>query len=105
MDECLFYIGRTIYALYTAELILVCPDQEEIDQIIEDPKSGKFILTTEGDLQDFLGVSIERRGDGTINLPQTQLIDHIVTDLHLDNKKVKRHSSYVVKGVEETFRI
>ena len=59
-------------------------DQEAIEQIIEDIKREKFILTLEGDLQDFLGVNTERQRDGTINLAQPHLTDQTLTDLHLE---------------------
>ena len=76
-------------ALYTDNSIPGSPDQEEIVKIIEDLKRSKLILNVEGDLQDFLGVSIEIQGDGTINLMQPHLIDHILADLHLTKGKVK----------------
>ena len=58
VENCIFYRGRTIYALYTDYLILAGTDQEEIDQIVEDLKRSKLILTVEGDLKDFLGFNI-----------------------------------------------
>ena len=74
-----------MYVLYTYDSILGGTDQEEIDQIVEDLKRAKFILSVEGDLKDFLRVNIERQVDVTINLTQQHLIYHIVTDLHLSN--------------------
>ena len=85
VDECIFYRGQTMYVLYTYDSILGGTDQEEIDQIVEDLKRAKFILSVEGDLKDFLRVNIERQVDVTINLTQQHLIYNIVTDLHLSN--------------------
>ena len=48
-----------MYTLYTDDSIFVGPDQEKIDQSIEDLKRAKFILAVEGYLQDFLGVNME----------------------------------------------
>ena len=45
-------------------------------------------LTIEGDLQDFLGVNIEKRKDRTIHLTQPHLIEQILKDLRLDNDRV-----------------
>ena len=63
VDECVFYRGKTIYVLYTDDSILASLDQNEIDQIILDLKKAKLDITVEGDLQDFLGVNIEKRSD------------------------------------------
>ena len=54
--------------LYTDDSILAGPDQKDIDQIIEDLKKAKLILTVEEDLQDFLGFNIEGQCEGAINL-------------------------------------
>ena len=84
VDECVFYKGRTMYVLYTDDSILAGPDEKEIDQIIKDMKKAKLDITVEGDIQDFLGVNIDRRQDGTINLTQPHLITQILKDLRLD---------------------
>ena len=88
VDKSVFYRGRTMYALYTDDSILAGPDKKEINHIIEDLKKAKLVLTVEGDLQDFLGVNIERQGYGDINLMQPHLTDQIITDLHLSDEKV-----------------
>jgi hypothetical protein len=85
-DECTFYPGKTIYALYTADLILAGPDKDEIQQVIKGIKSAKLNITEEGDLEDFLGVQIERKKDGSIHLTQPQSIDQILRDLRLDQE-------------------
>jgi hypothetical protein len=59
MDECVFYRGKTMYALYTDDSILAGPDKKEIEQVIEDQKAAKLNITDEGDLEDFLGIQIE----------------------------------------------
>jgi hypothetical protein len=89
VDDCMFYKGQVMYVLYTDDSILAGPDPKEIDQIIEDVKKAKLDITIEGDLQDFLGVNIEQKEDGTIHLTQPHLIDQILTDLRLDQDQVK----------------
>lgn len=78
-----------MYVLYTDNSILAGPDnsilagqdQKEINKAIEDIKSAKLLdITVEGGLQDFLGVKVERRLDGTINLTQPHLIDQILEE-------------------------
>jgi hypothetical protein len=87
-DECVFYRGSTMYTLYTDDSILAGPDQAEIDKIIKEMTAAGLNITVEGDLQDFLGVNIERKDDGTIHLTQPHLIDKILKDLRLDGDDV-----------------
>jgi hypothetical protein len=62
--------------------------------IIEELQSkAKLAITVEGDLADFLGVSIDRRTDGTIHLSQPHLIDQILKDLRMDGDNVKPRST------------
>ena len=93
VDECAFYQGKTMYVLYTDDSILAGPDQKEIDQIVKDMKKAKLDITVEGDIQDFLGVNIEKRADGSINMTQPHLIDSILKDLHLDGPNVNTKST------------
>ncbi len=88
VDECVFYKGKTLYALYTDDSILAGPDQKEIDEIIKQMGAAKLDITEEGELEAFLGVNIERKADGTIHLTQPHLIDQILDDLRLNNKNV-----------------
>ena len=87
-DECVLYRGTTMYVLYTDDSLLAGPNEKEIDQIIVDLRKAKLELTIEGDLQDFLGVNIERKSDGTIHLTQPQLIDQILEDLKMTKDNV-----------------
>ena len=85
VDECVFYRGQNLYVLYTDDSILDGPSEKEIDQIIKELRKAKLDLTVEGDLEDFLGVNIEKKKYGTIHLTQPHLIDKILKDLRLDN--------------------
>ena len=89
MDECVFYKGKAMYVLYTDDSILAGPDQKELDDIIEQIRKAKLNITVEGDLQDFLGVNIERQKDGSIHMTQPHLIDQIVKELGLTKDTVK----------------
>ena len=92
IDRCVFYHGNVMYALYTDDSILAGPDPKEIDKIIQKMRDIKLDITIEGDLEDFLGVQISRKADGTIHLTQPHLIDSILEDLGLtqDNVTVKK---------------
>ena len=89
VDECVFYKGRTMYVLYTDDSIIAGPDEKEIKKVINDIKKAKLDITVEGDLQDFLGINIERRKDGTIHMTQPHLIKQIIEDLKLSAGNVK----------------
>jgi hypothetical protein len=83
-----------LYVLYTDDSLLAGPDKEEIDKVIEDLKTkAKLAITVEGDLADFLGVNIERKGDGTIHLTQPHLIGQILEDLRMNDESVKPRST------------
>ena len=106
IDECVFYRGRTMYVLYTDDSLLAGPDKDEIDQIVKDLKKANLNITDEGDIQDFLGVNIEMKKDGTIHLTQPHLVDQITSDLGLtqDNVKIKETpsmSSKILKRDED----
>jgi hypothetical protein len=51
-------------------------------------KKAKLNITKEGDLEDLLGVQIERKKNGTIHLMQPHLIDQILNDLRLNDDNV-----------------
>ena len=88
IDPCLFYRGRSMYVVYTDDSILTGPDKDEIDQIISDIRKSKLDITIEGDIEDFLGINISQKDDGTVHLHQPHLVDQILTDLRLNNQHV-----------------
>ena len=67
IDECVFYRGSVMHVLYTDDSILAGPDLKEVERTIEDIKKAKLDITIEGNIQDFLGVNIDRKKDGTIH--------------------------------------
>ena len=61
---------------------------DKINEIISDMRKAKLDITKEGELEDFLGVNIDRKADGTIHLTQPHLIDQILDDLRLNGDNV-----------------
>jgi len=88
-DECVFYRGNVMYVLYTDDSILAGPDKDELKQVIADIKSAGLDVTEEGDIEDFLGVNIDRVDDDTYHLSQPHLIEQILRDLNLDGENVQ----------------
>jgi hypothetical protein len=102
-DECVFFKGNAVYALYTDDSILAGPDPQELDKIIKEMRAASLDITVEGNLSDFLGVNITKEPDGTYHLTQPHLIDSILKDLRLegDDTKVKNtpaKSSTILKS-------
>ena len=77
-----------MYVLYTDDSIIAGPDPKEIDLVIKEIQQVGLDITVEGTLEDFLGVNISRKADGTIHLTQPHLIDQILKDLRLDGEQV-----------------
>ena len=89
VDECLFYRGNIIYVLYTDDSILAGPDRNEIDKLIVKMREIGLNITDEGNIEDFLGVNIDKKENGEIHLTQPHLIDQVIKDLRLEDEKVK----------------
>ena len=86
-DECLFYCGKVMYALYIDDSILGAPTHKELEAAIKAIQDAKLQITLEGDLADFLGVKIEQKGTDKITFTQPHLIDDILNDLGLTHAK------------------
>jgi hypothetical protein len=95
IDECVFYRGKLILMVYVDDCILMSPDNQDIDDVIELLKKSiggarPFDVTDEGDISDYLGVKVTHLDDGTMTLTQPHLIDQIISDLGLKaNTKTK----------------
>ncbi len=74
-----------MYVLYTDDSILAGPDKEELDKAVQDMRDAKLNLTVEGQLEDFLGVNINRQDDKFV-LTQPKLIQSIIEELGLDSE-------------------
>ena len=99
-DECIFYQGEVMYALYIDDSILGAPTRQELDEAIKAIKDAKLQITLEGDLADFLGVKIEQKSPKEIIFTQPHLIDDILNDLGLkhakDGKETPAASSWIL---------
>mmetsp|Transcript_22323 Transcript_22323/g.48518 ORF Transcript_22323/g.48518 Transcript_22323/m.48518 type:complete len:523 (+) Transcript_22323:114-1682(+) len=89
VDECVYWRGTVMYVLYTDDSILAGPNKKAVENAIRDIKDVGLNITEEGDIQDFLGVNIDRQPDGTIKFTQPHLIHQILKDMHLDGDEVK----------------
>eukprot|EP00957_Ditylum_brightwellii_P147330 11218692-Ditylum_brightwellii.AAC.1 len=60
IDEYVFYRGKTIFLCCVDDGIFASTNQEEIDQAINDLRSAKFGIEDKGDIEDYLGMTIEK---------------------------------------------
>jgi hypothetical protein len=89
VNKCLYYRGRTLFLVYVDDGILIDPDLAVVEQALKDLAS-EFDIEDEGDLDDYLGVKIEKGiEDGTFKLSQPHLIESILEDLKLINHRTK----------------
>jgi hypothetical protein len=73
--------------LYTDDSILAGPDERELNAI-KRIKAVGLDITEEGELEDFLGINIDRIDGNTCHLSQPHFIDQIIQDLHLNQENV-----------------
>ena len=64
--------------------ILTGPNKKELDNIISKMEQTGLKMTYEDGLDDFLGVNVDHKEDGSIHLTQPHLIRSILDDVHLN---------------------
>jgi hypothetical protein len=99
VDECVYYRDNTILLCYVDDTIIIDPKDQAIDKVIEDLRELKFNVTDEGQIEDYLGVKIERMEDGKLKFSQPHLIDQILHDLNL-TKDHNETTRYKTKSVD-----
>jgi hypothetical protein len=67
--------------VYVDDGILVSPIDKHSDDELELLK-GKFNISIEGTLSDYVGVNLERRDDSTKHMTQPQLIQAVLKELN-----------------------
>ncbi|MGL5934409.1 MAG: Ty1/Copia family ribonuclease HI, partial [Cetobacterium sp.] len=58
---------------------------DELEEVIRDMQATGLDLTVEGNLEDFLGVHIDTKEDGSYELSQSRLIESIITEVFGDS--------------------
>ena len=88
IDECLFYRNSTIFAVYVDDGIFIDKSDKAIDKAIQDLKDAGYNVDDMGTLSDYLGVKFEYKDD-KLHLKQPHLINQIIEDVKILNKKFK----------------
>ena len=81
------YRVKVIYLINTDDSILAATTTKRIDQCVKEIEDRVLKLTDEGDLNDFLGVNIDRQEDGTMKMSQLNLERQILNKLWLLDEK------------------
>ena len=90
-DPCLFIHDKMICITYVDDCLFAAPHGGDIETMIERLRDEcEMELSVESDVAGFLGVHIERKADGTIELIQTGLIDRIIRAMGLEDANIKR---------------
>ena len=84
IDPCLFMKKDLICICYVDDTIMCGPDPDAIEREIkslgvrESDHVHSFMLRDEGEVGDFLGIHIEKQGEGKFTLTQTGLIEKVI---------------------------
>ncbi|GAX10397.1 hypothetical protein FisN_3Lu622 [Fistulifera solaris] len=91
-EPCLFLSDKVVCLTYVDDCLFFARDVSDIDEVIYDlchnEKYQRFQLKVEDEsVAGFLGILIERKEDGTLELLQTGLIDRIVATMGLQDSR------------------
>ena len=70
MDPCVFYKEDMIVLVYVDDMIAIARDDEQIDDLVESLREGNghFKFTSEGKLDEYLGMEIENSEGGAFEI-------------------------------------
>jgi Reverse transcriptase (RNA-dependent DNA polymerase) len=91
-DPCLFISPSVICLCYVDDCLFFAKDSTDIDAVIKSlrrPEPSSFDLNIEDDVAGFLGILMQKRDDGSIELLQTGLIDRVLKVMGLEDSHDK----------------
>ena len=65
IDPCVYYKGTTVFLCYVDDSIIISPNADDIDATIKQLQVN-YDVTDEGEIDDYLGVKIQRQGSNAI---------------------------------------
>ena len=84
IDPCLFLKDDIVCVVYVDDCLFFSPEESVIDNMVNDLKT-EFDLEPEDDVAAFLGIKIEPKENGTIELKQPHLIERILNVTQMNN--------------------
>ena len=94
VDPCLYYRRNTLLAVYIDDCILAVKEESELKKAIKEI-AAKFEITDEGEVDEYLGVKIEKQENGTIKMYQPYLIRQILEALGYNEKTKAKNTPAV----------
>ncbi len=89
VDDCVFYQDDVIFIVYVDDGIFLGPSDEKISNAITKLQNLELDIEDQGHPANYVGVAIKRLRNGSIKLTQRALIDTIINDAALDDRRVK----------------
>ena len=97
VDPCVFYRHGLVLFVYVDDCIGLCRRRSSLDTLVAD-LSSIFILTDEGDINEYLGLKIHRDLQrGTFTLTQPGLIKRIIDAVGLTDSATKADTPAVAR--------
>jgi hypothetical protein len=89
INNCVFYKDDIIFMVYVEDGIFLGPDDNKLIQAIRDIHNTGLNIEDQGHPADYVGVNIRKAKDGSYKFSQRALIDSIINDVGLDDKRTK----------------
>ena len=85
VDPCVFYRKDSVILTYVEYCVIVSHKQETITSLFESLSNGpeSRVLIDEGDISNYLGVSIKKNSYGTFKLLKLHLVRKIINNVRL----------------------
>ena len=79
-DPCVFFRDGLVLLIYVDDIMIIGKDAAHVDSFKQSMKDGKenFCFTDGGNLENYLGVQVAKRADGSLLLTQPFLIQKII---------------------------
>ena len=96
VDPCVFYRSDAILLVYVDDCIILSKESKVVDSIVQSLATGQdpdnptkkfskqYVLTNDGGIKNYLGVEVDSREDGKIELRQKRLIERIIESVGLE---------------------
>ena len=89
-EPCLYYRRDTLLAVYIDDCILIAKTAKLIQAAVKEI-AKKFEISNEGEIEEYLGVKVEKLKDKRIKMSQPYLIEQILEGLGFNERtKIKR---------------
>ena len=79
--------------LHVDDAGIAAPNEESVNELVEELRNEGFDLEMEGDFTECLGIGMEHRDDGSVCMTQKGLIKKIVATAKMQGCKPKTLSS------------